>query len=75
MSEIQTENIDAELIKVTLTEDGITATCYVTSHHLVPDKEAQLRAALRKRAYDAFIQQKAISALEAKAMGVPYDAA
>jgi len=37
--------IEPELIKVCLTEDGFTSCCYVTSHHLVPDKEPQLRAA------------------------------
>ena len=37
--------IEPELIKVCLTEDGFTSCCYVTSHHLVPDKERQLRAA------------------------------
>ena len=37
--------IAPELIKVCATEDGFTSCCYVTSHHLVPDKEPQLRAA------------------------------
>lgn len=42
--------IEPELIKVTLEQDGFSASCYVTSHHLVPDKERQLRAAILREA-------------------------
>jgi hypothetical protein len=46
--------IEPELIQVCLTEDGFTSCCYVTSHHLVPDKEPQLRAANNRAAAAAF---------------------
>lgn len=39
------ECIEAELIKVCLTEDGFTSCCYVSSHHLTAEKEKQLRNA------------------------------
>ena len=32
---------------------------WVSSHHLVPTKEAQLKEALRRAAYNAFIEAKA----------------
>ena len=32
---------------------------WVSSHHLVPTKEQQLKKALRRAAYNAFIEQKA----------------
>jgi len=46
--------LEPELIQVCLTEDGFTSCCYVTSHHLVPDKEPQLRAANARAAEEAF---------------------
>jgi len=42
--DLQVEVIDAELIRVSLTRDGRTASTYVTSHHLVEDKRRQLVA-------------------------------
>ena len=42
---LQVDVLDAELIRVCLTEDGITNCCYVTSHHLTEEKAGQLRAA------------------------------
>jgi ribosome-binding factor A len=47
---MEVEVLDAELIKVTITRDGFTASCYVTSHHLVEDKRRQLEAAIDKEA-------------------------
>jgi hypothetical protein len=53
--------IEPELIQVCLTEDGFTSCCYVTSHHLVPDKEPQLRAA-NLRAATAALEPAAAAA-------------
>lgn len=45
--------IEPELIKVCLTEDGITSCCFVTSHHLAQEKEQQLRNANLRQAMEA----------------------
>jgi ribosome-binding factor A len=51
---MEVEVLDAELIKVTITRDGFTASCFVTSHHLVEDKRRQLEAAINREAARAF---------------------
>ena len=45
--------VDAERIRVCLTEDQIEVCCYVSSH-LVDEKEHQLRAAIRRKAAQAY---------------------
>jgi hypothetical protein len=50
---LQVDVLDAELIRVCLTEDGFTNCAFVTSHHLTPDKERQLKAANARDALDA----------------------
>ena len=45
--------IEPELIRVCLTEDGITSCCFVTSHHLAEEKEQQLRNANLRQALEA----------------------
>jgi hypothetical protein len=42
--------LEPELIRVCLTEDGLTSCCFVSSHHLVPEKERQLRDANARQA-------------------------
>ncbi len=49
------ECIEPELIKVCLTEDGITSCCFVTSYHLTAEKEQQLRKANQRKALQAFV--------------------
>ena len=49
---------DGSYYEVCLTEDGLTECCFVSSMHLVREKEHQLRAAIRRRAFNAFIEQK-----------------
>lgn len=46
---------DGQTIKVCLTEHGLTACCYVTSEHLVAQKEKHLRAAIARMAWDAVV--------------------
>ena len=43
------ETLDDGQIKVCLTEDQVTACCYVSSMHLVDEKEEQLRAAIKRQ--------------------------
>ena len=49
---------DGSYYEVCLTEDGLTECCYVSSMHLVDEKEHQLRASIRRRAFNAFIESK-----------------
>jgi ribosome-binding factor A len=48
------EVLDTELIKVTLTRDGFSASAFVTSHHLAEQKRPQLEAAINREAARAF---------------------
>ena len=47
------------MYEVCLEEDGFRECCYVSSMHLVDEKEPQLREAIRRRAFNTFIEQKA----------------
>ncbi len=49
---------DGNYYEVCLTEDGMTECCFVSSMHLVEEKEHQLRASIRRRSFNAFIEQK-----------------
>ena len=49
---------DGNYYEVCLTEDGLTECCYVSSMHLVDEKEHQLRASIRRRAFNAFIERQ-----------------
>ena len=51
---LQVDVLDNELIRVCLTEHGITNCCFVTSHHLTEEKERQLRAANEREAAAAY---------------------
>ena len=46
--DLQVDVLDAELIRVSMKRGPIEVACLVTSHHLVPMKEAQLLAALER---------------------------
>ena len=43
-----------DCLKVCLTENGITKCCFVSSMHLVQDKERHLRNAINRAAAKAF---------------------
>ena len=47
------------MYEVCLEEDGFRECCFVSSMHLVDEKEPQLREAIRRRAFNTFIEQKA----------------
>ena len=51
---LQVDVLDNELIRVCLTEDGITNCCYVSSYHLTEEKARQLRAANAREAAAAY---------------------
>jgi hypothetical protein len=46
---LSVECLEAETIRVCLTEGEVTSCCFVSSHHLVAEKEKQLRAANSKQ--------------------------
>lgn len=45
-----------DMYKVTLSEDGFTASCWVSSMHLIDEKKGQLRDAIRRMALDTMAQ-------------------
>ena len=47
------------MYEVCLEEDGFRECCFVSSMHLVDEKEGQLRDAIRRRAFNSFIERKA----------------
>ena len=46
-----------QMYQVCLTEDNFTECTFVSSHHLAQEKSVQLRAAIRRRALNAFVEQ------------------
>lgn len=46
--DLQVDVLDAELIRVFMRRGPIEVAAFVTSHHLAPQKEAQLLAALER---------------------------
>ena len=50
MSGLVLSTLDDGCVKVCLSEEGITACCIVSSHHLVEEKERQLRQAIIRTA-------------------------
>jgi len=46
------------MYEVCLEEDGFRECCFVSSMHLVDEKEPQLRAAIRRRAFNTFIERQ-----------------
>ena len=50
---------DGHMYEVCLEEEGIRECTYVSSMHLVDDKKIQLRAAIRRKAYMAFVEKQA----------------
>jgi len=60
MNKLQFRSVDNDtMYEVCLTEHGITQCCYVSSMHLVYEKEPQLRAAIQRQALNSFIEEKA----------------
>ena len=61
-----------DMLKVCLTEEGITSCCFVSSQHLVQDHEKQLHRANARKAAAAF--QTEFSSLEWEVMMPIHDA-
>tara|TARA_S200002703_G_scaffold100651_2_gene86996 strand:- start:1634 stop:1831 length:198 start_codon:yes stop_codon:yes gene_type:complete len=49
MSKLNLETLDDGQIKVCLTENQVTACCYVSSMHLVDEKEKQLQQSIARQ--------------------------
>ena len=45
-----------DMLKVCLTEEGITSCCFVSSQHLIEDHRKQLEAANRRKAAAVFTE-------------------
>ena len=52
-------NLPCGTVQIRVCDSGICATGWVSSHHLVPTKEAQLKQSILRAAYNAFIEEKA----------------
>ena len=50
------ENEPSGIVKVTVEEDNLRATGWISSHHLVDPKVAQLKAMLRREGERAFLE-------------------
>lgn len=50
---------DGHMYEVCLEEDGITECGFVSSMHLVDKKEHELRALIRRKSFQTFIENKA----------------
>ena len=51
---MELETLEDGSVRCTLTIDGITATTTVSSMHLAPEKEGQLREAINRAARESF---------------------
>ena len=47
-------NLPCGTVEIRVSEDNLTAIGWVSSHHLVPTKEEQLKESIRKAALEAF---------------------
>lgn len=56
MSQLVLDTLEDGCIKVCLTEEGITACCIVSSHHLVDEKEKQLKQAILRTAIESLTE-------------------
>lgn len=66
--ELEVTPTEDDMLKVCLTEEGITSCCFVSSQHLVQDHEKQLKRANARKAAACFAE---ISKLEQEAMMPP----
>lgn len=48
MTELETQQLEHDCVKVTLRQHGLQASCYVSSFHLVEDKRPQLEKVLQR---------------------------
>ena len=52
-------NLPCGTVQIKVCQDNMCQIGWVSSHHLVEPKEAQLKEALKLAAYNAFIEHKA----------------
>lgn len=67
--ELDVTSTEDDMLKVCLTEEGLTSCCYVSSQHLIQDHRKQLKRANARKAAAAYQQE--FSALEWEAMFTP----
>lgn len=48
-------NLPCGTVEIRVVEDNLTAIGWVSSHHLVPTKEEQLKQSIRKAAAEAYL--------------------
>ncbi len=65
MPDLDVTSTEDDMLKVCLTEDGLTSCCFVSSQHLVQDHRKQLERANTRKAAAAYAE---ISQLEQEAM-------
>ena len=64
MTDLRVSDLRANhMYEVCLEEDGFTECTYVSSLHLVDDKKMQLKAAVRRRALNAFVEHHSLNAI------------
>jgi hypothetical protein len=57
VSDLTVTPTEDDMLKVCLEEDGFKACCFVSSQHLVADKEKQLRVAILRQAQHAYMNE------------------
>ena len=55
-SKLDMNTLEDGVVRVCLTEDGFTECCTVSSMHLAPKKEKQLRAAILKKSLNRLFE-------------------
>ena len=61
MADLQLRSTSDDMYEVCLEEDGIRECCFVSSMHLVQEKEQQLRASIKRQALCSMIEAAANS--------------
>ena len=56
---LELRSTNDDMYEVCLEEDGFRECCFVSSMHLVHEKESQLRAAIRRRGLNSLIENAA----------------
>lgn len=59
MADLLLRSTADDMYEVCLEEDGIRACCFVSSMHLVHEKEKQLRDSIKRQTLNSFIENAA----------------
>ena len=58
---LEIEQMSDDMLRVSLTLDGITSSCYVSSMHLVEEKRGQLKASIMRKVMASYDPQSPIN--------------